>query len=77
MLDLWHGGSLRRRALNFTTPTHQRRRVLHSELSWHVGEAWYAFQSDGYKDSIPERTNSRRHGAAIGVPKGQTDGVQA
>ena len=43
------------------------------------GEAGYAFQSDGNKDSIPERTNSRGHlhGAARGVPKGQTDGVQA
>ena len=43
------------------------------------GEAGYAFQSDGHKDSIPEGTNSRRHlhGAARGVPKGQTDGVQA
>ena len=40
-----------------------------------MGEAGYAFQSDGYKNSIPERTNSRRHlhGAARGVPKGQTD----
>ena len=36
------------------------------------GEAGYAFQSDGHKDSISERTNSRRqlHGAARGVPKG-------
>ena len=30
-------GSLRRQALIFTTPTHQRRSCLHSELSWHVG----------------------------------------
>ena len=43
------------------------------------GEAGYAFQSDGHKDGISERTNSRGHlhGAARGVPNRQTDGVQA
>ena len=30
-------GSLRRQALIFTTPTHQRRSCLHSELSWQMG----------------------------------------
>ena len=37
------------------------------------GEAGYAFQSDGHKDSIPERTNSRRelHGAAKRYQKGK------
>ena len=35
--DSWHGGSLRRQALIFTTPTNQLRSCLDSELSWHVG----------------------------------------
>ena len=34
------GGSLRRHALIFTTPTRQRRSCLHSDLSWHVGWSW-------------------------------------
>ena len=52
---------------------------LHSQLSWHVGKAGYALQSDGDQVGIAERTNPRRHirGAARGVPKGQSDGLQA